>query len=157
MTVIEAMRDAVEFLESLGYKGGDVIDNLKASIELVEGEDVAEYPLPENYPPVVRAIHSRIWDDITDRRGIGQEIDRMYQLDQLQLNADIAKIIYDTLNPAEATLSAKRIAEKVYDDLEGRSGIGDQMSRIDADIQEEIKNTLAEYVISELKLAKVRT
>lgn len=36
--LLEAAKSAVPFLESLGYVGGDIVDNLKAAIAKAEGE-----------------------------------------------------------------------------------------------------------------------
>ena len=46
----------------------------------------------------------------------------------------------------EVTQAEIKAAEEIFDDLTGRCGIGNAIEECDRDIQQEIKNTMAEII-----------
>lgn len=80
--------------------------------------------------------------DLTDRRGIRQELDQWDTGLRLELVAEFAQIIRETSGTGSVDW-ASAAAQAMYDNLADRKGVGDEMADIDDDVQEELRGALA--------------
>ena len=113
-------------------------------------ERAIEFPHDQKYndPPVAVDVDVALFAarvvmaDLTDRRGIRQEIEALGAEDQMTIAPELAVLIRQGLG----VKTWVELANEVLANLKGRSGVGQAFETIDDDIMEEIRDTIAELI-----------
>ena len=115
-----------------------------------EIEQAIEFPHDQKYneTPVAVDVDAALFAarvvmaDLTDRRGIRQEIEAIGIDDQMAIAPELAVIIRQGLG----VKTWVELADEVLVNLKDRSGVGQAFETIDDDIMEEIRDTIAELI-----------
>lgn len=118
----------------------DAILNRARTYPLDRTDDDVALPCPDAAHWAARVLLK----DLTDRRGIRQEINEWDDSVQRELVTDLAAIVRSGWGKKEVP----EIIEGIVAELSGRSGLDHAFDAIDEDVMEELKETLGQLLVA---------
>jgi hypothetical protein len=108
----------------------------------------AQFPFEKlkNIVPAMAVAHATalgVFSDLGDRRGIRQELDECDRSTRREILRHAVDVIH-AAPPGPA--GAKAAVNAILADLQGRSGVGDQIETIAADVMKELKQSLVAII-----------